>query len=365
MPEGPIIHAARKDIAQLPTASGVLTRLAAERVVQAGTDVISLFRKSGVPENILSEPDAQVSVRSQIEFLQLAAQSLGDDLLGFRLARDSDLREAGPIFHVMASSETLGDAFDRASRYCSIINEGVQLHRGQSAFTIEFEYVGIRRLLDRHQIEFWMTAGLRLSRLFTGRELIPLYVGFLHQHEGDVAEMERYFGCALDFGAAKDCISFEAQEARLPLIFADPYLNKFLVDYYEDAISGRQVRRQSLRTRVENAITPRLPQGTMTINNIASDLGMSVRTLSRRLADEGQTFSTILEELRSDMANRYLQNSSLSISQIAWLLGYSEVSSFAHAFQRWTGNSPTSVRKQMGDGSFSERASPSKLGVNH
>jgi AraC-like DNA-binding protein len=65
------------------------------------------------------------------------------------------------------------------------------------------------------------------------------------------------------------------------------------------------------------------------------------------------------------MANRYLQNSSLSISQIAWLLGYSEVSSFAHAFQRWTGNSPTSVRKQMGDGSFSERASPSKLGVNH
>ena len=114
-------------------------------------------------------------------------------------------------------------------------------------------------------------------------------------------------------------------------------MNKFLVDYYEDAISGRQIWRQPLRTRVENAITPRLPHGTMNISNIASDLGMSVRTLSRRLADEGQTFSTILEELRSDLANRYLQNSSLSISQIAWLLGYSEVSSFAHAFQRWTG----------------------------
>ena len=216
MPAGPINHAARQDNAQLPTASGVLTRLAAERVAHAGADIISLLRSSGISENILSEPDARVSVRSQIEFLQLAAESLGDDLLGFRLARDSDLREAGPIFYVMASSETLGDAVERASRYCSIINEGVQVHRGLNAFTVEFEYVGIRRLLDRHQIEFLVTAGLRLSRVFTGRELIPLYVGFLHQHEGDVSEMERYFGCTLDFGAVKDCISFEAQEARLP-----------------------------------------------------------------------------------------------------------------------------------------------------
>ncbi len=364
MPEGPTTDAARKDSAQLPTASGVLTRLAAERVVQAGTDVIRLFRDSSVPENFLSEPDARVPVRSQIEFLRLAAETLGDSLLGFHLAKDADLREAGPIFHVMASSETVGDAFDRAVRYCSTVNEGVQLHRGANAFTIEFEYVGVRRLLDRHQIEFWATAGLRLIRLFTGRELIPLHVGFLHRRDDDVSEMERYFGCAVEFGAPKDSICFEGQDAKLPLISADPYLNRFLVDYYDEAVSRRQHKPQSLRTRVENAIAPRLPHGTMNINNIASDLGMSVRTLSRRLADEGLTFSTILEELRSDLANRYLQNSSLTVSQIAWMLGYSEVSSFAHAFQRWTGHSPTSVRKQMSEGSFSESGVASKYSVN-
>lgn len=365
MPAGPISHATQKDTVKHPTAAGVLTRLAAERVVQAGHDTASLFRKAGIPEGLLSEPETRVPVRSQIEFLQLAAVSLGDELLGFHLARDSDLREAGPIFHLMASSETLGDAFDRAFRYGPIVNEGVQLHRRPNSFAIEFSYVGIRRLLDRHQIEFWVTACLRLSRLFTGRELIPLYVGFLHQPEGDVSEMERYFGCDLDFGASKDFIAFDMQDARLPLLSADPYLNKFLVDYFEDAMAGRQATRQSLRTRVENAITPRLPQGTMSINNVANDLGMSVRTLSRRLADEGLTFSTILEELRFTLANRYLQNNTLSISQIAWLLGYAEVSSFAHAFQRWTGNSPTSVRKQLGEGGSSEKAPPSKLGANH
>lgn len=361
MPEGPIGHPARKDFAQLPTASGVLSRLAAERVAQAGIDVTPLFKKSGLPEKLLSDPDARVTVRSQIEFLELAAEALNDNLLGFHLARDSDLREIGPIFHVMASSETLGDALDRAARYSSIVNEGVQVRRGPNAFTVEFEYIGIRRLLDRHQIEFWMTAALRLCRLFTGRELVPIYVGLLHQRQGELSEMERYFGCALDFGATKDQISFEAQEARLSLVFADRYLNKFLIDYYEDAIADRQTKHQSLRTRVENAITPRLPHGTMNINNVASDLGMSARTLSRRLAEEGLTFTTIMEEIRSDLANRYLQNSSLSISQIAWLLGYSEVSSFAHAFQRWTGSSPTSVRKQIGEGPFSEISSANKM----
>ncbi|WP_040638440.1 AraC family transcriptional regulator [Microvirga lotononidis] len=340
-----------------------MTRLAADRLVQAGFELIPLLKEAGIPDDILSEPDTRVSVRSQIDFLRLAAEALGDDLLGFHLAKDTDLREAGPIFHVMASSETVADGFDCAVRFCSILNEGVQLHRGPNAFTMEFEYVGVRRLLDRHQMEFWVTAGLRLIRLFTGREIIPLSVGFLHQRDGDVSEMERYFGCAVEFGAPRDTLSFDAQDGKLRLLSADRYLNKFLVEYYEETILRRRSMRQSIRNRVENAITPRLPHGTMSINNIASDLGMSVRTLSRRLSDEGLTFSSILEDLRSDLANRYLQNNSLSISQIAWLLGYSEVSSFAHAFQRWTGNSPTSARKQMGEGSFPQGAAPTKIDV--
>jgi AraC-like DNA-binding protein len=81
---------------------------------------------------------------------------------------------------------------------------------------------------------------------------------------------------------------------------------------------------------------------------MASDLGMSARTLSRRLAEEGLAFSAILEELRSNLASQYLHNSDLLISEIAWRLGYAEVSSFVHAFQRWTGKSPTYVRRQLG-----------------
>jgi AraC-like DNA-binding protein len=349
MSEGPVGHSKRKDAVALPTASGVLSRLAAQRATQAGIDVAPLLKKFSLPADLLTNLDARVSVRSQIAFVGLVAEVLEDDLLGFHLARDADLREAGPIYHLMSSSETLGDAFEHASRYSSVFNEGIELHRGTSAFTIEFRYIGIKRHLDRHQIEFWITCALRLSRLFTGRELIPLYVSFLHHREGDTSEMGRYFGCRTEFGGANDQISFDIQEAKLSLVFADPFLNRFLVNYYEEVIAGRYPKQQSVRTRVENAIVPRLPHGTMSIGNIADDLIMSARTLSRRLAQEGVTFSTILEELRSDLASRYLQNNNLSISQIAWLLGYSEVSSFVHAFQRWTGSSPTHARRQISD----------------
>lgn len=201
--------------------------------------------------------------------------------------------------------------------------------------------------MDVHQIEFWMTYVLRLSRALTGRELVPSMVSFLHHREGDTAEMQRYYGCALMFGMARDCIVFDSAEAELPNVTADPFLHRFLLEYYDDAAARRHSGQSSLRTRVENAITSRLPNGTAIIGNIASDLGMSSRTLSRRLAEEGSSFSSILDDLRSSLANRYLLDSELSISQIAWLLGYTEVSSFAHAFQRWTGRSPTSARRQI------------------
>jgi AraC-like DNA-binding protein len=348
MPQRKASHSAGKNLEALPTAVGVLSRLAADRLIQSDIDPEPLLRKAGAPVTLLTDRDARVSVRSQIDFLNLAANALDDPLLGFHLARDSDLRKIGPLYYAMVSSETLEDAVNHAARYSAIVNEGMRvIYRGPNAFTVEFEYVGVERHLDRHQMEFWVTCTLRIIRLLTNRELTPTYVGFLHQRDGDVSEMERYFASTLNFGALKDRISFEPHEADLPIITSDPYLNRILFKHYEEISAQQERRHDPLRIRVENAISPLLPHGGVSIGTIASALGMSARTLSRRLAEENMTFSTILDELRSDLAERYLQNNDLSISQIAWLLGYTEVSSFAHAFQRWTGKSPTDARREI------------------
>lgn len=346
MPDGKVNRFENADPAPRPTTVGVLSRSAAERVVQEGIRVEPLLKQAGLPLALMTDRDIRIDVRSQIDFLNLVAETLGRNLLGFQLARDIDLRGIGPLYYLFASCEKLGDFVDNLVRLAPILNEGVQIRREANAFSIGFEYSSIERHPDRHQAEFLMTCVLRMSRLFTNRELIPTHVEFLHHHEGDLSEMERYFGCSLEFGALKDRIEFDPQEAGLPLVTADPFLNRFLMQYFEERLAEGEEQKVPLRTLVENAITPRLPHGTASIANVAKDLGMSARTLSRRLAQEHLTFSSILEELRENLAVQYLHKSNLSVSQIAWRLGYAEVSSFAHAFQRWTGQSPTHARRK-------------------
>ena len=104
--------------------------------------------------------------------------------------------------------------------------------------------------------------------------------------------------------------------------------------------------RSTLATRIENAIAPLLPHGVPSVGDIASRLGMSGRTLARRLAAEGLTFKAVLGNLRSQLAEKYLSEPALSISEIAWLLGYEENTSFTHAFKRWTGKSPREARSE-------------------
>jgi AraC-like DNA-binding protein len=160
--------------------------------------------------------------------------------------------------------------------------------------------------------------------------------------------LEDYFACPVTFGSVEDRVTYPCSWEEQPLVSADPYLNELLVRYCEEALVHRARPPEALRTRIENAITPLLPHGRARAENVARELGIGIRTMSRRLAGEGLTFSLILDELRSDLARRYLEERSLSVSQIAWLLGFQEVSAFTHAYKRWTGMTPTGARASMG-----------------
>ena len=130
----------------------------------------------------------------------------------------------------------------------------------------------------------------------------------------------------------------------MPIVSADTYLNRLLMKYCEEALAHRAPPRTSLRASVENAMAPLLPHGKANAVEVARRIGMSHRTLARKLSSEALTFSEIAEQLKSDLAGHYLGSSDLPISQIAWLLGYSEVSAFTHAFKRWTGMTPRQSR---------------------
>ncbi len=290
---------------------------------------------------LIEDPKARVRVRDQVDFLNLVAAAVDDDLLGFHLAQHGEPREIGLYYYVLATSETLTDIFQRAARYSSLVNEGVvQNFIDGRLIGIRTHFTGVSRHRDKHQVEFWTAAMVRLLRQFTGVHLHPQRVSFAHPAKQGVREMSTFFGCKVEFGAETDEVVFARSVGNLPVVNADPHLNRVLVSICEEAYSRRTASRGSVRTRVENEIAALLPHGKARASLIAKRLGMSQRTLARHLGEEGVNFSELLTMIRRDLANRYLKDENLSISQIAWLLGFQDLGSFSHAFKRWHGTAP-------------------------
>ena len=170
---------------------------------------------------------------------------------------------------------------------------------------------------------------------------------FTHHRETVSPDVFEFFGREIEFSTSVDDLTFASPIRLLPVVNPDPYLNRLLVKYCEEALSRQSANLGSFRSAVENAIVTLLPHGWAQAGEIARQLGVSQRTLARRLLAENVTFSEVLESLKSNLALRYLADLSLSISQIAWLLGYQEVSAFTHAFKRWTGRAPRDVRSEL------------------
>ena len=334
-----------KRLNAIPSCAGLMTRLAYAYARKAGIDLPPLLRRAGLSVRDIADERAPLKVPAQIDCLNLIAAALHDRLLGFHLALAMDLRQTGFLYYLAASAETLGQALQRIARYSTAFNEGIRLQTDiGETLRVGFEYAGVSRQSDRQQIEGWTTAIVRCCRQITGRELQPVAVRLMHQRIPETSQLDSFFGRSVEMGAERDEVVFAGEAAKLPVVNADPYLSRLLIKVCEEVLARRKARTGVLRADVENAIAALLPHGQARLENVAQRLGVTPRTLRRKLATEGVTFAGMLEELRLALARHYLAEHQLSISRIAWLLGYTEVSAFSHAFRRWTGRTPRADR---------------------
>jgi AraC-like DNA-binding protein len=329
----------------IPSAAGQVTRLAAARLHEQGKDVAAILLKAGLTQRDVNDPAARLEVPAQIKFLELAAEALEDDLLGFHLARSFELREVGLLYYVGASSENLAEGLLNGARFSRINNEGVRLQVaiGQTT-TVALEYVNVDRLTDKHQAEFWLVTLVRICRKLTDTRLAPLQLKVRHFRDNTPAELRAFLGCEVEFSADADEVVFPGQFASLPIVSHDRFLNHLLVQYAEEALARRSPEQENFRADIESVLTQLLPNGRVGASEVARKIGMSPRTLSRKLSEQGTTYAQILDGFRAALARRYLAERELPVSEVAWLLGYNELSSFTHAFKRWTGLTPRQFR---------------------
>jgi len=200
----------RSRLGALPTASGGIARAAYRLMKEARIATRAVLQQAGLTAHQMDRPDVRFPVKSQIAFLNAAAQALDKPFLGFELARAIDLRELGLLYYIQASSTSLHDALARAARYSAIHNEGLLLrYRELRDVAVSFRHVGVPRADDSHQIEFFATMMVRICRHLTARNLTPrismrcwrgiatklLFSGKRKQVHGGCASRMRLFRC--------------------------------------------------------------------------------------------------------------------------------------------------------------------------
>jgi AraC-like DNA-binding protein len=330
----------------LPTATGLAARRAVAALRKHNIDPTPLLRHVGLFEENLKERQDRVSAAAQATLLELAADALHDRALGFHLATETNPRGAGLLFYVASAGKDLGEAIGLFARYCRIVNEAIRVHltRRPNDLVVELRLAGVPRFQAAQNTEFAVAVIMNGLRAIAGPSVHPNKITLAHVRNSDFPEFERFCGCPVEFGGSSDQLVFSNESLAAPLLTEDEHLLSALRPICDEAAKLRETSPGSLRALVEHEVQKLLPNGRARRRDVAKKLAMSPRTLARKLASEGTTFEDVVDELRRSLALQYITTPSVSLSQIAWLLGYEGSTSFNHAFRRWTGGPPSAAR---------------------
>ncbi len=329
-----------------PTVLAVWTRIVADDLRLHRKDATGLFAKAGINLRTANRDDARIPLKSQAHLLEISARELGDDCYGLHLSSKVEIRDADALGYIGLASPTLGEALASLERYARVFNQGarIKLLTDNDTAIVELNSVDPSILQQRQQMEF--SAGLLVHayRVFTGRNITPIEVGFIHDRRGGQRELTRLFGCKVAYLQRQARIVLKLKDLNIPIATADNRLLKILLAHCEAVLRDQGTYDEGLLPKVERKVLDLLPQGRARAKVIAAQLGISDRTLTRRLFGLGISFDGIVDRLRHQLALKYVTGSDLSLTQVAFLLGYASQPAFSLAFKRWTGRPPSDVR---------------------
>jgi AraC-like DNA-binding protein len=307
--------------------SASLTRFA-ELAAACGLDARALVSEVGLPARSLDEPDLMIRAKAVGRLFELAAARGNEPAFGLRLAESRRLSNLGPLGMLVRDEPTLRDALEALVKHLHLHNE---------ALTARIEQVGnlvlIRVLANaegaasvRQAIELTVGVTYRVLAVFMGADWRPRLVCFAHRPPPQLTVHRRVFG-TVEFGHDFDGIVCNASDLDAPNPGADPVMARYSRRLLEPTVR----KQKSVSDQVREYIVLLLPRGHCRVEVVAQHLGVDRRTVARHLAAEGTTFSGLLDELRTDLLRRYIEDGATPLADVSTMLGFSAPS----AFSRW------------------------------
>jgi AraC-like DNA-binding protein len=306
-----------------------------------GVDAGLLAQRVGLDVEAEGRDAIAITPSALRDLFEAAAASLGEPFLALRLATELPAGAYGFAELSARASPTVGDAAAHLARYAALVHPELESSFEVTETGADWHARSPQqpRGLGRHAHEYGLAYLLAVVRVGSGEPIAPTRVWFGHSRPPDIAPLFRFFGTQdVAFGEAESGLTLSARSLGVPMLGQDPRLLATAKGLAEGALSAHP-RRQAFAELVEKHVVSLLPRGA-DMGAVARALHMSPRTLQRRLEDEGTAFSDVLDDVRQSAARQRLRDPALSLSEIAYELGFADLATFSRAFKRWTGMPP-------------------------
>lgn len=317
-----------------------------------GADSTKLIKASGYSIKTLSDEALMISANDFCNVIDLAIVETGDPFFGLHAGEYMNLSSSGLIGQITQTSSTIKEALD----YCCIFaNLGCKaipkvIIEDKDRFKLSLKpsplWADPPKEIVRQITDGIIAFTLREFHTLTHEQFYPLEVHFDFKRPENIREYERVYKCALKFNQPETAIFFDKKHVNAPVVTKDYRLLRILVAHAEEKVRELEGAKH-FHTLVKSALINLMDPDFPTLEQVALNLNISVRTLQRRLKEEGYNFKEILEETRKSFALSYIKNKELTVNEIADLLQYADGSTFIRSFKRWTGKTPRIYRKEM------------------
>ena len=315
-----------------------------------GADAGDALRRAGLEPGDLGDPDRRVPLIRYLELLEICADLLADPQFGLKFGAQYEPRHAGVVGNVALASRTVGDAFEMIGRYLpTMVDATVHGVEASDGIVFVYSYYIDPLMMSYRQKADWaiafacnlMRVGLGDPRWTPQEVLLPQLADEAPAERRTRAEI---MGDNIRVGHPWAGIRFDAGLLKRPMATADAMVEALMRHYGDLRLAALPEQRGEIE-QLRREIARVLVKGEGGIEHLAKATGTSVRTLQRRLKDAGVNYSDLQDDVRKTLALNLLENETLALAEIAFSLGYSEVSAFNHAFRRWVGHSPGHYRR--------------------
>jgi AraC-like DNA-binding protein len=315
-----------------------------------GIDGEAALSRVGIDQQLLIDPDIRIPEQQVSELLQLAVAETKEPAFGLK----AGTFVCPTTFHALSMSmwlsSSLKDAFDRLVRYSYLLTDvaKVRLEETETEYCyiskLALDVEDFKAMIQLAELDVLHSAIISFCRSLYGESFAPTSVSFIHSAPADTTSHENFYRCPVLFSQPILSLTFSKKDLDKPLASGHPELLKHSDNVIVESLN--RFDKQDIAGRLRCKLIELLPSGKPSQREVARALNTSLRSLQRKLSDKGLTYEKVLEDLRRDLAQKYIVQSHLSIGDISYLLGFSSNTNFARSFKSWMNMTPREYRRK-------------------